>query len=248
MTAPGMVAAIHREYIEAGADALRTNTFRTREGDIGETYPELARLAVSLAREASQGRPVFGSLGPVGDCYDLRLGDLAKLQKGHEDLANILYDARIDEFVCETFPTAREAEVAVIACAKFAVPVTVSLTAGPSGDLMTPRELARGAELCAKRGASVVMVNCVGSSVVAPFVHELAQVGIPFGFYANAAVWNGPKKAPDAYVDDVRSLLALAPSRIGICCGGGPMHVRALRALLDLSAALPPPSSSRGGE
>jgi S-methylmethionine-dependent homocysteine/selenocysteine methylase len=66
---PEIVKAMHRRYVDAGADILLTNTFLfhrcvalERDGDLdvpAGTWPEKARLAVQLAREAAAegGRP-----------------------------------------------------------------------------------------------------------------------------------------------------------------------------------------------
>ena len=67
--APDVVKAMHRRYVDAGADILLTDTFLfhrcvilERDGDLdvpGGTWREKARLAVRLAREAAAegGRP-----------------------------------------------------------------------------------------------------------------------------------------------------------------------------------------------
>ena len=80
---PDIVTEIHREYIEAGADIIDTNTFganRLKFPDDGEfPVPELVRAAVKNVREAEKlaGRKVFAALdiGPTGKLLK-PLGDL----------------------------------------------------------------------------------------------------------------------------------------------------------------------------
>src|SRR5690349_9985895 len=67
--APEIVKAMHRRYVDAGADSLMTNTFLFHrcvrleaDGELpvtGDGWREKARLAVRLAREAARegGRP-----------------------------------------------------------------------------------------------------------------------------------------------------------------------------------------------
>ncbi|MDP8227874.1 MAG: homocysteine S-methyltransferase family protein, partial [Candidatus Electryoneaceae bacterium] len=73
--APNLVTAVHRNYIEAGADLIKTNSFNGSpivmdEYGVADMSQELARraaeLAVSSVERWSQGRPVFimGSMGP----------------------------------------------------------------------------------------------------------------------------------------------------------------------------------------
>src|SRR5688572_19326558 len=74
-TRPDLVGAIHREYIEAGADAIETNSFganRLRLAQFGlhDQAARLNRRAAQLAREArdvagARDVLVFGSIGPL---------------------------------------------------------------------------------------------------------------------------------------------------------------------------------------
>ncbi len=77
LTQPGLIAEIHRRYLEADADILTTNTFNATsvglaEYGVGEVIFELNREAARLAREATgafsapeKPRFVAGSLGPT---------------------------------------------------------------------------------------------------------------------------------------------------------------------------------------
>lgn len=231
--APQEVTAIHRAYVAAGADLHRTNTFRTRPRDIGPDFAELARLAVRLAREAVGLAPLYGVLGPLGDCYDSAAAPAeAAAREAHAALAEILVSAGVDGLLCETFPTGAEACAAVAATVGLGVPVAVSLTGGPSAELFHPHELAKAAEACARLGAGLVAVNCIAIERILPFASALRATGVPFGVYANAASWNAPRATPPAFAAQAEALLALEPTWLGVCCGGGPLHVRALRALI----------------
>ena len=78
ITKPEVIADIHRQFIEAGADVISTNTFNstaTAMADYGmeDLVSELNRTAAQLARQVADeqagklGRPVFvaGALGPT---------------------------------------------------------------------------------------------------------------------------------------------------------------------------------------
>ncbi len=229
--APRVVRAIHRDHVRLGAQVLRTNTFRTREADAGDAWAALARLAVVLAREAARnGVRVAGSLGPVGDCYQpgAAPGDEAA-RAAHEGLADVLAEAGVDLFVCETFPSPREAAIATRACARFGLPVWTSLTAGPDGELLTPAALAEGARAVHGAGASVVLVNCVAAVHVEPYVAALAGLGIAFGMYANGAPWNGTRIDAAGYGEVVSRCIAHGASVVGACCGTSLAHLAAAR-------------------
>jgi homocysteine S-methyltransferase len=64
--APEVLRSIHADYINAGADIITTNTFRTKRrtlerAGIGSRARELTRLAVQIARDAAQSvdRKIF---------------------------------------------------------------------------------------------------------------------------------------------------------------------------------------------
>jgi S-methylmethionine-dependent homocysteine/selenocysteine methylase len=64
-----VVAAIHRDYADAGATVHTANTFRTKRRQLGDRWEELARRAVELARAAvPEGQRVAGSIAPLEDC------------------------------------------------------------------------------------------------------------------------------------------------------------------------------------
>jgi 5-methyltetrahydrofolate--homocysteine methyltransferase len=79
LTRPDVVGAIHRAYLEAGADIIETNTFSANrvsqadyalEGHVHEINVVAAKLAVGLAREYTKRNPakprfVAGSIGPT---------------------------------------------------------------------------------------------------------------------------------------------------------------------------------------
>src|SRR5262245_28162111 len=113
--APSLVLAIHRDDIEAGADILTANTFRThrrslQKGGKARRTEELTEQAVTLARRAAGESPrpilVAGSLSPLEDCYrpDLVPEDGALWQE-HGQQARLLAEAGVDLILAETHNT-----------------------------------------------------------------------------------------------------------------------------------------------
>src|SRR5262245_30669428 len=72
LSAPRMIADVHREYAEAGAEILETNTFganrlRLSAFGLADKTAAINQAAVRLAREAAQDRAyVAGAIGPLG--------------------------------------------------------------------------------------------------------------------------------------------------------------------------------------
>jgi S-methylmethionine-dependent homocysteine/selenocysteine methylase len=238
-TAPEVVSAIHLDYAAAGSVVHTANTFRTTRRAVGGRWEELARAGVRLARSAAAAVPggrVAGSIAPLEDCYrpDLSPGEGARAD--HSALARVLAAAGVDVLLCETFPSPEEARVAVEEAARTGVETWAALTAGPEASLMTPQSMEAAARGCIGAGARAVLVNCTPASRTREYLERLARLGVPFGAYANAGRedeglgWGAPGGAV-AYARLARTWLDLGATLIGGCCGTGPEHISALRAL-----------------
>jgi len=229
--APQLVAQIHREYAAAGAGIHPTVTFRTTPGYVGDRWQELTRRAVQLCRESIEpGQRVAGALAPLGDCYkpDPSLTPLAARQ-AHAPMARELADAGCDLILCETFPGDEGVWAAEAAATAGAREIWVSFTPGPRCDLLTAREVADLAERAAEP-AEAVLVNCLPAWQALEYVRAMVkaigdrkQVGV----YAN--VHGANAMSPDAYARLAAVWRDAGASIIGVCCGGGPEHVHALR-------------------
>jgi S-methylmethionine-dependent homocysteine/selenocysteine methylase len=183
---------------------------------------------------------VAGSVAPLDDCYRPDLSPTADVAEAeHRELAAVLADAGCDLLLCETFPHAGEAMIAVEACVATGLPVWVSLTPGPDGGLLSPGDIADAARDALRRGAAAVMVNCVAAPRAVEYVRALASAagGAPFGAYANAGRpddrigWQSPGPSPGAaarYADHAAEWVAAGATLVGSCCGTGPRHIAEL--------------------
>ena len=139
LTKPDAVRAVHLSFLDAGADALETNTFQaTRlkldEYGLGDTMREHNIASVKLARELadaytardpSKPRFVVGSLGPTGmlpSANDPSLSKLtyADLYAVYHEQAVALLDGGVDALLVETQQDVLETRAAVTACARAA--------------------------------------------------------------------------------------------------------------------------------
>ncbi|AUX28683.1 MULTISPECIES: homocysteine S-methyltransferase family protein [Sorangium] len=245
-----VVRAIHRDYARAGATVHTANTFRTKRRQAGAAWAELLSRAVSLAREAvgevDPRHRVAGSIAPLEDCYRPDLSP-ADARQEHRALAQALAAARVDVLLCETFPHVGEALVALEEAVATGVEAWVSFTAGPGADLLSPEDVGAAAREAAARGARAVLVNCTPATRTLEHVERLAACGVPFGAYANAGAeaeglgWaEGQGRASAArYADLARGWIEAGATIVGGCCGTGPAHIAALRALADEAARRP---------
>ena len=236
LTAPEAVAAIHAAYARAGATLHTANTFRTQPHILGDGWIQSAKAAVALARGAvPAGHRVLGSMAPIGDCYRPNESP-DRPGPQHEPLAQVLAEAGVDIILVETFPHPGEALAAARAALATGVPTWLSLTAGPNADLMSPTRLQRAAEQAGKAGVAVVLVNCIAASLIDPYVAALAEVGLPFGVYANAGdIAHGMgwgRGGAKEYAERAERWVERGASVVGGCCGTDPSHVAELRRAL----------------
>ncbi|MBX3230475.1 MAG: homocysteine S-methyltransferase family protein [Labilithrix sp.] len=224
--APDVVRSIHEDYVRAGAELHRANTFRTQPGVFPVEWRVLLGKAVRLAREAAGSR-VIGSIAPVEDCYRPELSPSSdEARRAHDAVARAFVEEGISRVVCETFPHAGEARVAVECAVRAGLETWVALTAGPDGALMTPAAMEVAARDCVAAGASAVLVCCTGAEITRSYVERIAKVGAPFGAYAN-----GYGVAPDRYAALAAEWVRAGAGIVGACCGTGPAHVARLRSL-----------------
>lgn len=235
-TAPAAVSDLHREYAAAGANVLTTNTFRTRPTDAGPNWSNLAAQAVDLAKTGREGHSrcrIAGSIAPHADCYR---PDLASTEAGptHQALATVLAHTGVDLLLVETFPHIPEALAALEGALQTGIETWLSFTAGPSGDLLSPDDVHRGAEAAARMGASAVLVNCIPPGDISRFLPAMQGLSVPFGVYANAGSpsegigWSDPADGPRRYADFAEVWVDAGATIIGSCCGTGPRHTAEL--------------------
>ena len=245
-TAPEVVAAIHRDYADAGATVHTTNTFRTREAVLGARWEELARIAVRLVRDAVPAEHrVAGSIAPLEDCYRPDLSPVERApedtRRRHGSLARVLAEEGCDLLLCETFPHPDEALVALDAALATGLETWLALTPGPAGDLLAPEELAAVAARAVERGASAVLVNCLSVDRVPAYLAPLLEAAAGralAGAYGNAgwvddeSGWKPAPLEPGEYAAQALEWVGAGAAIVGSCCGTHAGHVAAMRALL----------------
>lgn len=255
---PETIRAIHENYVNAGAEIITANTFRTharnlqRTGHAGEAA-ELTRRAVELARRAAGNRALAaGSQAPLEDCYfpELTPGD-AELEREHEAMSRNLADAGVDLILVETQNTIREAVAATAAAAATGLPVMVSFVCDLQGRLLSGETVGAAVGAVSRSKPVAVLANCLPVAAVPHVLDEMrvAATDVPVGAYANIGVLDEERRwidsdavDPERYAVHAGYWLAAGAQLVGGCCGTTPGHIRELRRLID---GLPAGPSSR---
>jgi methionine synthase / methylenetetrahydrofolate reductase(NADPH) len=254
---PEVVSTIHREYLEAGADAIETNTFganrfRLAEYGLENMAGQISRRGAQLAREARDvtGRDalVAGSIGPLGPA--LRVQD-----RPHPGLARAafreqiegLLEGGVDLFVCETFSDVETLLAAIEEIRRACdLPVIAQMTFGEDLLLADGTTPGTAAAALTEAGVDAVGVNCGAGPVAC--LEALVRTGPPTGTIARSLQPNAglPQRIegrlvysaePEYFGEMVPRMLAAGATIVGGCCGTGPAHTAAMRAAIDALAA-----------
>lgn len=242
---PEVLASIHGDYASAGATVHTANTFRCTPWALEKAGRRDARTliddAVRIARGAVPAHhQVAGSLAPLEDCYSPELSPPpTEARRGLRAAAELLVEAGVDLLLCETFPHPGEALIAVEEAARTGVPVWLSLTPGPSGDLLDDGAIVATARRARDAGAARVLVNCGRPARLTTAVRRLSEAGIPTGAYGNVGEpdevvgWRSEgASAPAPYADTALAWVDAGAEVIGGCCGTTPAHIAAVAARL----------------
>lgn len=235
---------VHLDYLNAGADIITTNTFRTnRRALAGTSFSarELSSRAVATAKEAivEFGSPalVAGSVSSLEDCYrpDL-VPSVDECRDEHSERIQHLVEGGVDLLLIETMNSIREAEVAAKIATATGLPTWVTFVCDKKGRILSGESLSHAAELLMPLGVKVLGVNCMPAHTLAQPLNQLRAVcgeNFPLVAYGNIGYaddekgWiNTDSTDPEGYLQHAQSWPAQI---IGACCGSTPEHIRRLK-------------------
>ena len=238
---PAGVRKVHREYLAAGAEAIKTNTFglprmaAARQPD----WQALARAGWKLAAEAAveTGAAVFADLGPAPDTEAAPAGSI------YTAVARCFVEQGAKNFLFETLSSDAGVLEAVQAV-KAQVPdafVLVSFAVLPDGytrEGMYSKDLIR--RMTESGIVDAVGFNCVSApGAMRTLVQQLGSTALPLSVMPNAGypvVTRTQVKyqgKPEYFAKELARIAAEGVRILGGCCGTTPAHIAALRAALD---------------
>jgi homocysteine S-methyltransferase len=253
---PGLILAVHEEYLQAGAEILETNTFGAnrfrlaRHGlagkvaEINAAGVRLAREAVAHLKEKQAGEAwVAGSVGPLG----VRLEPIGKVGLDEARAAFVeqiraLVSAGVDMLIVETMPALNEAREALLASEEAApeLPVLVMVTVDDESNCLDGSSPQQAAALLTEWGADAVGVNCsTGPATVLTAVEAMrAATSVPIAAMPNAGMPRAVEGrniylcSPEYMASFARKAIAGGAQIVGGCCGTTPNHIRAMRSAM----------------
>ncbi len=238
---PGAITEIHRAYVDAGSQAVTTNTFGANSEKLGdeETVRAVFAAAVRCARDAG-ARYVAADMGPTGELME-PLGDMTyeEAYELYAEQARAAVEAGADLIIVETMTSLDELKAAVCAARDHSdLPVFATMTFAANGHTFMGATPSDEVELLQGLGVEALGINCsLGPVELEPLVRELlATASVPVVMQANAGL---PKVvdgetvyeiAPDEYAAAVAPLVEAGVGIVGGCCGTDPSFIEALAA------------------
>lgn len=248
---PKLVQQIHREYIEAGAYYIITNTFRTtpraylKTGINSKKASHMAKYSLVQAVEHAKisGDPctkIIGSFAPLEDCYRPELfpgSDVAISE--FSQLGRWLIEAGVDILLLETMNSIIETEAGLCALKATDLPIWVSFVLKDENHLLSGDRLADALSMLNNYQIEMVLLNCN------PLVRTKRAVGNivdnwigDWGIYPNLG---SGEPSPDGciaayepmekYLSVIEYALNSGASAVGACCGSSPEHIAEIKKL-----------------
>ncbi len=246
------IGKIHRAYLKAGADIIKTNTFGAipwvlDDYDIGDKTYELAYAGAKIVKEAceefsSDDKPRFvaGDLGPGTKLPSLGHIDYDEMYEGYKIAASGLVDGGTDLFLLETCQDPLQIKAALHACQDIAkekdrdIPIMVSVTIELSGSMLIGTDAKTIATIMEPFDILSLGFNCgTGPEQVKKHVKTLSEVwNKPISVHANAGLPQNRgghtfyPMGPTEFTQFQKSFLDIdGVALLGGCCGTTPQHI-----------------------
>ncbi|MEN9713494.1 MAG: hypothetical protein RLZZ164_158, partial [Actinomycetota bacterium] len=259
VTRPELIQSIHKQYLQAGADAIETNTFGANFANLAEygiperTY-ELAKAGAALAREIADDfsrdkqRWVLGSLGPGTKLPTLGHESYALLRDYYQQAAKGLIEGGADALMIETVQDLLQAKAAIVGGKRamkelgLEIAIFVSVTIETTGTMLLGSEIGAAVTAISALGVDSIGLNCAtGPAEMSEHLRYLSRhSALPILCLPNAGLpILGPHGAhypltPDELGHAHASFInEYGVGLVGGCCGTTPAHIQQLAALVS---------------
>jgi 5-methyltetrahydrofolate--homocysteine methyltransferase len=249
ITRPELIAAIHRQYFEAGAEVVETNTFGANfanlsEYGIPERIEELAEAGARIARQVAEEFPterwVLGSIGPGTKLPTLGHESFAVLRDAYLLQVLGLIKGGADALLVETTQDLLQTKSAIIGAKRamtqlgIELPIVVSVTIETTGTMLLGSEIGAALTTLSALGIDAIGLNCAtGPTEMSEHLRYLSKYSsLPISVMPNAGLPIlsgdgayyplGPIELAAAQAAFVREFGA---GLIGGCCGTTPAHI-----------------------
>src|SRR4029450_4892404 len=242
VTRPDVVAKIHEDYVNAGANIIETNTFgansfRLDRHGLGDQVRAFNLAGARLARKAA-GEDVWvaGSMGPIGLVPGVATqAELDLASATFAEQAAALVEGGVDVLVLETFRHLEEIRIAIEAARHGApdTPIIATMAFDPSETVADGSGPEHVATTLRDWGADGLGVNCGdGPQIALAIAERMRVVDLPLCVQPSAGppgTVDGPPlymATPESFDVFARRTIQIGATMVGGCCGTTPEHVR----------------------
>ena len=254
LTNPALVAELHQDYINAGAQVILTNTFGANRIKLGrhgleDKLAEINAAGVDLARRAvaASFRDVLvaGDIGPLG----VRLAPFGRVQpegarRFFREQIRALLQSGVDLLVVETFSDLYEIREALAAAKDLDpdMPVVASMTFTRDDRTLLGDSPSKVAESLAQFEADMLGINCSGGPNQLLRILKEMRRAIPAGKFWVKPNAGWPEQvggrifypaSADYFGDYALSFWRAGADVIGGCCGTTPDHIAAMKSAVE---------------
>jgi methionine synthase I (cobalamin-dependent)/5,10-methylenetetrahydrofolate reductase len=258
LTQPSLVAEIHHEYIDAGAQIIQTNTFganrfKLARHELDAKLTEINSAGVELARRVvlASFKNIFiaGDVGPLG----VRLAPFGRVQpeearNAFREQISALVTAGIDLLVIETMTDLYEVREAILAAREVdaRLPILASMTFTRDDRTLLGDSPEKVAAKMKEAGADIIGVNCSGGPDQILRILKILRQEVPGGRFSAMPNAGWPEQVsgrifypatPEYFGDYAVSLWQAGARVIGGCCGTTPGHISQMRSAVDTTPA-----------
>lgn len=242
---PEIIVKIHKEYIEAGADVVTTNTFGANRYKLKHSKyspAEIITKAVGIAREAAGEKLVALDIGPIGQLMEpygtLSFEDAYEAFK-EQVLAGEASGA--DLIIIETMADVYEVRAAVLAAKENSkLPVICTMTFQSDGRTLTGSDPLTMVNIISNLGVDALGINCsLGPREIMPLASQILKYSDkPVIVQPNAglpALVDGKTVfdiGPEVFGQYMAEIAGMGASILGGCCGTTPEHIGAIRSAI----------------
>ena len=246
---PQIVQSIHKDYVEAGADIITTNTFRTTTWSYrrAEYSPKRASRkakdslmkAIDLARSVNPNI-LAGSITSINDCYEPdKFPGKTIAEDSYGETVEWFIEGGVDTVLLETMGHLDEINIALEATKNIST-VWLSLIINEKGHLLSGDSLREIYALNIKQ-LTCLMLNCNTIELTGQSLNSFVDNStLNWGIYPNLGLTQPEVDGEihgivdtEKFKHSIISYLDKKPYVIGACCGSTPNHIRIIRDLIE---------------
>ena len=246
---PELVQKIHRQYVDAGADYITTNTFRAtpraylKTGINSKKASQMAKYSFMRAVEHAKnaGGPstkIIVSFAPLEDCYKPKLfpGRDAALSE-FSQLGRWLAEAEVDILILETMNSMEETEAGLCALKGIDLPLWVSFVLKDENHLLSGDRLGDALNMLNNFQIEMILLNCNPLGRTKRAVDNIVDNWHGgWGIYPNLGRGEPSVdgciteyESMEKYLSVVEYAHKGGASVVGGCCGSSPEHIAEIK-------------------